>query len=67
MHEAWHVVVLALTLLGAASGVIVLIAPLVFELPPADLARVRPLLLALVALATLLLLVEWLAVHGGSV
>lgn len=62
-HEIWHVTVLASTLLGAAGAGLLLLAPLLFEETPAGLARARPLVVGLVALAALVLLLEWLAVH----
>ena len=66
MHEAWHVVVHAATLLGATGLALVVLAPLLFENPPPGLTRARPVLLALAGGVALLLLVEWLAVHSGS-
>jgi hypothetical protein len=67
MHEVWHVVVLAATLLGATGLALVVLAPLLFEDPPPGLTRARPVLLALAAGAALLLLAEWHAVHSGSI
>jgi hypothetical protein len=62
-HEVWHVTVLASTLLGAAGGLLLLLAPLVFEEVPRGLRRGRPWIGALVALALILLAIEWLIVH----
>jgi hypothetical protein len=67
MHEAWHVVVLAATLLGATGLALVVLAPLLFENPPPGLTRARPVALVLAGGVVLLLLVEWLAVHSGSI
>ena len=62
-HNWWHLAVLGSTLMGAAGLGIVLLAPLVFEEPPPGLDRFKPLVLALVGVAALLLAVEWLGVH----
>jgi len=66
-HDVWHVVVLVATLLGATGLALVLLAPVLFEEPPPGLIRARPIVLALVGGAGLLLLVEWLGVHSGSI
>ncbi|MGH2749983.1 MAG: hypothetical protein ACRDK3_03795 [Actinomycetota bacterium] len=63
MHEAWHITILAITLFAAAGGAILLLAPLVFDVPPPGLLRYRPALLAGVAVATALLILEWTVVH----
>lgn len=63
MHELYHVAVLVTTLLGAAGGLLVLLAPLALGETPEGLARARPVILALVAAAALLLAAEWLLVH----
>ena len=63
-HEVWHVLVLAATLLGAASGAILLLAPFAFDAYPEGLRRARPLLLGLVVLGLVLLIIEWQVVHG---
>lgn len=63
MHEVWHVVVLAATLLATGGLVILALAPLVFEAPPPGLMRARPIVLALATLAVLVLLAEWLLIH----
>jgi hypothetical protein len=65
-HEVWHVLVLGSTLLGAAGGVILLLAPVVFETYPEGLRRGRPAVLGVVVLAGVLLAIEWLLVHGGD-
>lgn len=49
--------------MGAAGLGIVLLAPLVFDEAPPGLARFRPFVLGLIALAAVLLAAEWLAVH----
>jgi hypothetical protein len=63
-HEVWHVLVLASTLVGAASAAILLLAPVVFETYPESLRRARALLIALSVLGLVLLVVEWQIVHG---
>jgi hypothetical protein len=63
MHGLFHVVVLVTTLLGAAGGVLLVLAALALDEAPAGLARVRPAIAALVVAAALLLLAEWLLVH----
>ena len=62
-HDLWHLVVLGSTLMGAAGLAILALTPLIFEEPPPGLQRFKPLVAALVGLAALLLLVEWLGVH----
>jgi hypothetical protein len=62
-HEVWHVVVLTSTLIGAAGAGLLALAPLLFGETPAGLAKARPLVVALVGVAAIVLLVEWLAVH----
>jgi len=62
-HDLWHLLVLGSTLIGAAGLAILLLAPLVFEEPPPGLRQARPLIGGLIALAALLLAVEWLGVH----
>ena len=64
-HEVWHVAVLGSTLFAAAGIVTLVLAPLIFDDTPPGLKRARPLILALVTLAALLLALEWLGVHGG--
>ena len=64
-HEVWHVGVLGSTLFAAAGIVTLLLAPLIFDETPPGLVKARPLILVLVALAGLLLALEWLGVHGG--
>ncbi len=61
-HELWHVTVLAVTLFGGAGLVIVLLAPLIFEVGD-DFARWRHGLLAIFGVAAALLVLEWLVVH----
>jgi hypothetical protein len=62
-HEVWHVIVLGATLLGAGAGLIYLLGPVVFEGFPEGMRRGRPWVLALVALAVVLVAIEWLLVH----
>ena len=57
--------VLGSTLFAAAGVVTLVLAPLIFDETPPGLAKARPLILALTALAVLLLALEWLGVHGG--
>ncbi len=59
----WHAVLLVLTLFGVASLAILALAPLVFDEPPASLARARPLLTAVALVAALGLLLEWKVIH----
>ena len=63
LHQVWHAAVLGATLFAAAGLAIVLLAPLVFDAPPPGLARARSAVLGVAALAALLLVVEWTAVH----
>ncbi len=63
-HEVWHVLVLATTLLGAAGGVILLLAPVVFDEQPEGLRRARMGILVLIFGAGILLTIEWMIVHG---
>jgi hypothetical protein len=63
MHEVWHIVVLAAALFGAAGAAILLLAPLVFEVPPAGLERYRPALLTGIGAAAVLIVLEWTVVH----
>jgi hypothetical protein len=62
-HEVWHVIVLTSTLVGAAGAGLLALAPLLFGETPAGLAKARPLVVGLVALAAIVLLLEWVAVH----
>jgi hypothetical protein len=61
-HDLWHIAVLGSTLFGAAGLLIVALGPLVLD-SPRLVARARPLVFGLLALAGLLLLLEWLLVH----
>jgi hypothetical protein len=63
MHEVWHITVLAATLFAAAGGAILLLAPLVFDVPPPGLVRFRPTLIGGVAVAIVLIVLEWTVVH----
>lgn len=62
-HTAWHIFVLAATLMAAAGAAVVALSPLLFDEPPPGLTRARPLVFALIGLAIVLLAVEWLAIH----
>ena len=64
-HELWHVTVLAVTLMAGAGLAIVLLAPVVFESVPEGVKKARPFALACGLLAVVLLIAEWLGVHGG--
>lgn len=55
-------VVLAATLLGAASGALLLVGPMLFGRRN-GLARARRPMIVMVALALVLLVVEWRSVH----
>jgi hypothetical protein len=63
MHEVWHIMVLAATLFAAAGAAILLLAPLVFDTPPAGIAKYRPALLAAIGAAIVLVILEWTVVH----
>jgi len=62
-HELWHALVLASTLFGGAGALIMLLAPLVFDSPPAGLSRARPLIGGLIALAAAVFVLEWFVIH----
>ena len=62
-HNLWHIAVLATTLLAAAGAAILLLAPLVFEAVPPGLRRARPWVLGSIAVAILLVVVEWTSIH----
>lgn len=64
-HELWHITVLTVTLLAAGSLGIVLLTPLVFDEPPPGVKRMRPFAFGLGLMALVLLVAEWLGVHGG--
>ena len=66
MHRVWHVVVLTTTLVAVAGAAIVVLAPLLFEDRSGALDRARPVVVGLVVAAAILLVSEWLVVHGGS-
>ena len=63
MHEVWHITILAATLFAAAGAVILVLAPLVFDSPPAGIARYRPALLVAIGAAIVLVILEWTVVH----
>jgi hypothetical protein len=63
MHEAWHVVVLASALFGLAGVALLALAVLVFEETPPGLRRARPLLIALITCAGVVVALEWTVVH----
>jgi hypothetical protein len=62
-HDLWHMLVLGSTLMGAAGGLLLLTAPLVFDEPPPGLVKARPAVGALVLASVLLLVLEWLGIH----
>lgn len=62
-HDLWHVGLLVSVLFAGAGGGILVLAPLLFDEVPAGLGRLRPAVGAAVALAVLLIAVEWLGVH----
>jgi hypothetical protein len=66
VHGAWHVAVLAATLLATGGLALMLLAPLLFEGRPPGLRRARPVVLGAVVAAAALLVVEWLVVHPRS-
>lgn len=55
--------VLVSALFGVAGAGVFLLAPLVFDRPPAGLVRARPYIGGALGFAALLLGVEWLAIH----
>lgn len=63
MHDLWHVAVLGSTLFGAAGAILLALSPLLFERTPPGLARRRPLILALLGGAGVLIALEWTVVH----
>ena len=60
-HELLHVAILASTIMGAAGLALLVLWPLLFEIRPS--ARTVAALIAGVAVAGVLLLVEWRLVH----
>jgi hypothetical protein len=63
MHEVWHVVVLASVLFGLAGVALLTLGSLVFEEMPPGLSRARPLLIALITCAAVIVALEWTLVH----
>ena len=63
VHTAWHILTLASTLVAAAGGVILVLAPLVFDEPPPGLIKARPAVVGAVIFAASLFFVEWIGVH----
>jgi hypothetical protein len=63
VHRLWHAAVLGSTLLAACGVLLLVLMPLLFEDPPPGLGRARPVVVALVGVATALVGVEWLIVH----
>lgn len=61
MHELLHIGVLAATLLGAASLVVLLLWPLLADQPLGGPTKAG--LATLIGLGAILLLVEWRLVH----
>jgi hypothetical protein len=62
-HALWHVLVLAAALLAAATALILLLGPVMFDTPPLSPGRPRLLAWAVVGSGILLVLVEWQVVH----
>lgn len=62
-HDLWHIAVLGSTLMAAAGVALLALSPLIFEERPPGLARGGVLVIGLVALAAILLIVEWLGIH----
>jgi hypothetical protein len=62
-HDLWHIAVLGSTLFGGAGLVIVLLGPLVLEERARPAEGVRRAVMGLLALASVLLLLEWLVIH----
>ena len=62
-HELWHVFLLALTLFAAAGLAALALLWLGFDEPVGRIVGVKPLVWALLAVAALLLVVEWVGVH----
>ncbi|MDQ3941083.1 MAG: hypothetical protein M3238_07025 [Actinomycetota bacterium] len=60
-HEVLHIAVLSSTIMGAAGLALLVLWPVIFETRPAPTTIAA--LVASVALAGLLFLVEWLVVH----
>lgn len=63
VERAWHAVLLVLTLFGVASLAILALGPLVFGTPPPSLSRLRPVLVAIAAVAAVGLALEWRVIH----
>ena len=61
-HQSWHILVLAAALLGAASLVILFLAPLLQE-PSTEGGGLRKLWRALVAVGIVMLAAEWWLIH----
>jgi hypothetical protein len=62
-HRVFDVIVLVATVLGGASAVLLVIGPLAFEAGAEPLRSRRSLLLAVLAAAIVLFLLEWLVIH----
>ena len=62
-HEAWHVVLLAFSLAAMAGILVIVMAPLLFETQPRGMARAKPFVVGLAAVAGLLYLWEWVVTH----
>jgi hypothetical protein len=63
VHQAWHILVLASTLLGAAGAFLLLASSLVFDTPPPGMVRARPVIIGAIALAAGVVAVEWFVIH----
>jgi hypothetical protein len=62
-HRVFDVIVLVATLLGGASAVLLVVGPLTFETVAPSARNRRGVLLALVGVAIVLFLLEWLVIH----
>jgi hypothetical protein len=63
-HQLWHVAVLGTALLAVAGTLILVLAPLLFDLGEGVLRSARRLTLAMLVLAVALVGTEWLVIHG---
>lgn len=63
MHEVWHVILLASALFGLSAVALLALASLAFEELPPGLRRARPLLIALITCAAVVVALEWTLVH----
>lgn len=57
--------ILLAVLVAAASMAVVVLGPLLFEVPRPELARARPWALGATVLAVVLVAAEWFGAHSG--